>query len=158
MLNLKLSQGFSLIEVLIALSILATGLLGITALQNEALRYTHAAFVDSQAQFLISDIIERIRANSDSNSYTLSFSDSASLSSINCAEQACTPKQMTTWDIKQWRQNVEDNIYLPGGESQIRFNQSTRTFDISIRYNWSSLGQKELYDEQRTISIQTRVE
>ncbi len=66
-------RGFSLIEVLISLSILAAGLLGMTALQNEALQFNQAAFTDSQAQFLINDMVERIRANRGNNTYAIGF-------------------------------------------------------------------------------------
>lgn len=158
MLNKKYPQGFSLIEVLIALSILAAGLLGMTAMQNEALHYTHAAFTDSQAQFLLDDISERIRANAGNSSYSISYSQTSPTSAVDCSSSSCSSVQMANWDIKQWRENVENSSYLSGGESQIVFNSAEQTFEISIRYDWRALGQEIIHGQQRNISVTIRVE
>lgn len=57
------SGGFSLIEVLVGLIILAIGLLGLAGLQLEALRNNNSAYLRSQATFLAYDIMDRMRAN-----------------------------------------------------------------------------------------------
>ncbi len=57
------TPGFTLLEVMICLVILAGGMLGMTAMQIEGLKYNKAAFTESQAQFLLNDMVERIRAN-----------------------------------------------------------------------------------------------
>lgn len=41
--------GFSLVEVLVALLVLAIGLLGLAALQAQGLRFNHDAYVRTQA-------------------------------------------------------------------------------------------------------------
>jgi len=56
-------SGFTLIEVLVSLLILAIGLLGIAALQFKGLRYSNAAFIRSQINFLAYDIADRMRMN-----------------------------------------------------------------------------------------------
>lgn len=159
------AEGFSLIEVLISLSILAAGLLGMTALQNEALQFNQAAFTDSQAQFLINDMVERIRANRGNNTYAIAFNEVAPEAFVDCASVTCSSNQMATWDIAQWRALVESTVaddgvsYLPGGESQILFNNTTQTYIISVRYDWSQLGEPELNnDGKRTISVTTRIQ
>ena len=58
-----LAAGFTLIEVLIALLILAIGVLGIAALQFKGLRYSHDANLRSQINFLAWDIADRMRLN-----------------------------------------------------------------------------------------------
>ena len=55
--------GMTLIEVLIALLILAVGLLGAAAIQLNALKYTDSARMISQASFIAYDMLDRIRAN-----------------------------------------------------------------------------------------------
>lgn len=159
------SKGFSLIEVLISLSILAAGLLGMTALQNEALQFNQAAFTDSQAQFLLNDMVERIRANRGNNTYAIAFNEDTPTAAVNCAATTCTSNQMATWDIAQWRGLVESTVasdgetYLPQGESQILFNVTTQTYIISVRYDWSQLGESDLNNAgKRTISVTTRIE
>jgi type IV pilus assembly protein PilV len=59
----KSSTGFTLIEVLIALLILAIGVLGIAALQFKALKYSYDSNVRNQISFLASDIADRMRIN-----------------------------------------------------------------------------------------------
>lgn len=55
--------GFTLIEVLVALLILAIGLLGLAALQTQGVRFNHDAAVRSQATSLAYDIIDKMRVN-----------------------------------------------------------------------------------------------
>lgn len=55
--------GFSLIEVLIALLVLALGLLGFALLQTLNLRYTQSANYRTEATNLASDLLDQMRAN-----------------------------------------------------------------------------------------------
>jgi len=57
------SRGFSLIEVLIAVVILAIGLLGVAAVQVVSLQQTNNSFLQTKANLHIQDIAERLRAN-----------------------------------------------------------------------------------------------
>lgn len=59
----RLDQGFSLIEVLVALVVLSVGLLGLAALQSTAAQFNTGAYTRSQATILAYDIADRIRAN-----------------------------------------------------------------------------------------------
>ncbi len=60
---MKHQQGLSLIEVMVAVFILATGLLGLGALQGRALVYSQSAYYRSIAADLGADLADRIRAN-----------------------------------------------------------------------------------------------
>ena len=55
--------GFSLLEVLIAVLLLALGILGAASLQLNALRYHAGAVYATQANVLGQDMLERLRAN-----------------------------------------------------------------------------------------------
>ncbi len=69
-------SGFTLIEVLVSLLILAIGLLGIAALQFKGLRYSNSSFIRSQVNFLAYDIADRMRMNSaNADDYLISFGD-----------------------------------------------------------------------------------
>ena len=59
----RLEQGFSLIEVLVALVVLSVGLLGLAALQSTAAQFNAGAYTRSQATILAYDMADRIRAN-----------------------------------------------------------------------------------------------
>lgn len=56
-------QGFSLIEVLIAVVVLSIGLLGIAALQGVSLRSGNEAVARTEANLVAYDLLDRIRAN-----------------------------------------------------------------------------------------------
>lgn len=56
-------DGFNLIEVLVAVAVLAIGLLGVAALQVQGVRYNYGAYARSQAVMLAHDYAERIYAN-----------------------------------------------------------------------------------------------
>lgn len=57
--------GFTLIEILVAMLILAIGMLGIAAMQLRGLQYNHDAYLRSQVNLLAYDISDRMRLNSD---------------------------------------------------------------------------------------------
>ena len=56
-------HGFSLLEVLIALLVLAIGLLGLATLQTVGLKFNQESYLRSQAVLIAYDIIDRIRSN-----------------------------------------------------------------------------------------------
>lgn len=55
--------GFNMIEVLVAVAVLAIGLLGIAALQVQGVRYNYGSFTRSIAVMLANDYAERMYAN-----------------------------------------------------------------------------------------------
>lgn len=62
-LHARTVRGFSLIEVLIALVVLALGLLGFALLQTLNLRYTQSANYRTQATNLAYDMLDQMRSN-----------------------------------------------------------------------------------------------
>lgn len=58
--------GSTMIEVLVALLILAIGLLGMAGLQTLSLRNAHDAYLRTQATILAVDMVERMRAGNGS--------------------------------------------------------------------------------------------
>ena len=165
----SLLQGFSLIEVLVSLVILACGLLGMTALQNESLKYSHAAFTETLALFLITDIVERMRSNTLADNdaglagdnvierYAIDFTDSVATVK-DCGSVVCSAGEMAVWDLKQWRERVESTDYLPNGESAIAVDVLSNEVTVSIRYAWRQLAANDSVDGLRTINLSTRID
>lgn len=56
-------EGFSLLEVLVAMLLLSLALLGLARLQTYSLQTTNSAYYRTQATALANDMIERIRLN-----------------------------------------------------------------------------------------------
>lgn len=61
--NTKANTGFSLIEVLITMLILAVGLMSIAALQFKGLQYSNDAHMRSNFNIFVYDIMDRMRNN-----------------------------------------------------------------------------------------------
>ncbi|SDS94280.1 type IV pilus assembly protein PilV [Halopseudomonas sabulinigri] len=60
---LAAARGFSLLEVLVAVLVLALGILGAASLQLSALRYHSGSLHATHASLLAQDMLERLRAN-----------------------------------------------------------------------------------------------
>lgn len=61
--GVNVMRGFSMIEVLVALLVIATGTLGMFALQAQALRHTLDANLRGNAVMLADDLLELMRSN-----------------------------------------------------------------------------------------------
>jgi len=99
-------HGFTLIEVLIAVIVLAIGLLGLASLQSQSLQFNFSAYQRSQANILAYDIIDRVRANrtaSMAGSYNLALG-AGPVSATDCqnAGANCTAGDMANFDLTQW--------------------------------------------------------
>jgi type IV pilus assembly protein PilV len=56
-------DGFTLIEILIAVLVLAVGMLGLAGMQLAGMKSNYSAYLRSQATFAASDLIDRMRVN-----------------------------------------------------------------------------------------------
>lgn len=107
--NGRRQQGFTLVEVLVALLVLSIGLLGLAGLQISGLQSNHSAYLRSQASIFASDIIDRMRSNRSAamnGDYDRVFDDASDLPS---APPAMTLAQN---DLSNWGEQVLDT--LPG--------------------------------------------
>ncbi len=120
------SCGFTFIEVLVAVLVLALGLIGLAALQASGVKNMQTAYNRSQAIHLAQDIADRIRANSvaaatyvDVNANSIADYGESTVPSGNTTYSACststgcTMQQMAQADVGKWR-NAMTNA-LPRG-------------------------------------------
>ena len=125
-------SGFTLLEVLISLVILAIGLLGLSALQVTGLKDNLSAYQRSQATQLTYDIIDRMRANkiSASNYLTSYMAPSTATQIAGCSTSAgCNASQMAQNDLYEW--NTELTDLLPNGKGTITVSGDTYTVSVS---------------------------
>lgn len=123
------ATGFTLIEVLVAVIVLAIGVLGIISLQYASRHVSYAALQRSTATMLAEGLIERIRLNSGdpdnegvlpayipAAGRTISLSDTSDLPSSpsNCESANCTPEQLAEYDLVQWWDEVIGTAELAG--------------------------------------------
>ena len=112
-------NGFSLVEVLVALLVISIGMLGLAALYVETLRLNRTAIFRTQAVTLASDMAERIRANAQAAAgYAGAGADSGCNDGAAAAVE-CTPAQMAAQDVFDWQQAAQ--TLLPGGNAVIGF-------------------------------------
>lgn len=132
-------RGFSLVEVLIALLVLAIGVLGILGMQLHTLRITRDIAAQSLALQLAVDIAETVRGGADSAEMLEAFehfdyaanedlgSHAASDSGLRLAsasagstcygaDSRCTPAQLAAFEMRDWRSRIRQ---LPGGRVRV---------------------------------------
>ena len=121
-------QGFSLIEVLIAILILAIGLLGMAHMQASGMRSTHGAYLRTQATILASDILDSMRANATAaraGNYDVALGGNGTAGTIEGD------------DVIAWKANLAAT--LPAGDGAI----TTSGSDVTVAVSWTGLQQNE---------------
>jgi type IV pilus assembly protein PilV len=108
-------MGFSLLEVLISIFILAIGLLGLAALQTTSLKNNHSAQYRTTATVLTYDIIERMRLNQTAD-YTLTLAG---------APSGATLKDL---DLIDWIDSIA--VELPQGDGAVAVNGDIVTVTV----------------------------
>lgn len=114
---MKGQQGLSLLEVLIAILILAIGALGFAGLQMKALHTTNDANYRARATLLAQDAIERIQANPSQLEQYLTGSNwsSPGAPGDSCSgASVCEPAAMRAQDIAELASNA--STALPSGQ------------------------------------------
>lgn len=121
-----LDRGFSLIEVLVALLVLAVGVLGILVLQLSTLRATREVTLQSAALRIATDMAEQLRGSSDSPEMLQAFSrfdyatnSAATVTGVPCfgTDNICTRSQMAAFVMRLWQQRIQQA--LPSGRVRI---------------------------------------
>ena len=116
---MSIKNGFSMVELLVAVLIFAIGLVGLAGLQLAGLRSNQSAYYRSVATQLAYDMIDRMRSNAaifltNRESYKdVNPTTTAASNPRQCETNACTPAELAVYDLKQW--NTQLAAQLPGG-------------------------------------------
>lgn len=114
----NIQQGSSLIEVMIALFLLAIGLLGVLSMQTQAVQRNQNAYLYSQASMLAADMYERVRSNQRSRlAYGIPYDQDpeAIPSCAGNAAQICSSGDIVSWDINVWKNSISTLLPLGAG-------------------------------------------
>lgn len=95
--------GVGLIEILVAVTILAFGLLGIAAMQATTLRNSQSASERSEAAIATYAMLERMRAN-----YAVASNGGYDLAAMTCNPPTAT--DMVTTDQREWILSLKDRL------------------------------------------------
>ena len=112
------NAGFTLIEVLIAMLVLAVGLLGLAGLQAASLKNNQSTYNRSQAIQLTYDLADRMRANVAGAATYTAILPSAATEKANCLTTiGCTLADMAENDLYEWNNTM--NSLLPSSTGTI---------------------------------------
>lgn len=135
-------QGFTLVEVLIALIVMSVGLLGIAGLYLHSIQAGRTSVFFHQAVTLTGDIADRIRANPSAGvNYQAAGQDHGCMAGTT----DCTPTEMAQNDIEVWDDQAA--TALPGGQVAIAFTDNggvtPDTYQITV--SWTEAGDTPSY-------------
>lgn len=158
-------SGSTLIEIMVAIVVMAIGLLGLAGLQVNALKFQKSASQRSEASQAASDLADRMRANwplrppdtsveppidfrgADTNiniaNYTFNddyaTSHAASHAPPNVCAVNCSAAQIAANDIESWLRDLQ--VHLAGGTGHVApvANTATPTFDITVMWKEQGL-------------------
>lgn len=136
--TLKKQRGVSLIESLVALLVLALGVLGLAGLQTRTLTETRLTNARAAAVRMVEDLSERIQLNNEArllpvSPYITAWGPVAA--APNCVTAPCTAAQLAQYDISQWKASL--NALLPGGDA-IVFQSPADPTQFGVLVGWNN--------------------
>ena len=137
-------QGFSLVEVLIALVIMSVGMLGIAGLYVQSLQAGRTSMFRHHAVHLAGDVADRIRANPNGG---IAYMGGGANNNCVAANYDCDIVEMAGNDVFLW--NLQAANTLPNGTVTVNFDDTVTPPNYTIVVNWDEPGQTPSY----TISI-----
>jgi type IV pilus assembly protein PilV len=146
------NTGFTLIEVLISMLILAIGLLGLGTLQTSNIRHNLAAYNRGQAVQLLYDMADRMRANNCKTTSTLTcpsapapvanyvitdtLQDSRTKNKtagdaacVTVGNTTCNATLLSTYDLIEWSNAITNT--LPSGRGCINLTNGVYTLYVT---------------------------
>lgn len=115
--RLRSQEGFTLLEVLVAVLVLSIGLIGLAGLQVSGIKVGRDAYFESQAEILTSSISDRMRANLDGVTAGNYNAGASSVTAACRTSSGCTAAQLAADDVALWRAAVAAR--LPNGEAMV---------------------------------------
>ena len=128
-----MTGGFSLLELLVAVLVVAVGALGVAGLQLTSIQNNRGAMQYSVTTLLATDLVERMRANPGADYGT--DLGTAPPPFHDCLANDCTPGQLAQFDLAIWKcalgkwredttcDGLPDGIrpmtVLPGGDGKV---------------------------------------
>jgi type IV pilus assembly protein PilV len=136
-------SGFTMVEVLVALVVLAIGLLGIAALYLNSLQSGRTAIYRTQAVNLAADLADRIRMNRTAQaSYAALFADNPAAVNACATTGGCSDADLAATDLANWKRRLRE--MLPDGQGQVAVVLPVATGEptsYTITVRWTEVGE-----------------
>ncbi len=115
--NKRKEEGFTLLEVLVAVLVFSFGLLGIAGMMTISVRTNHNGYLRSQANFLAENMVDRMRANPVAL-WAGTYTGTPAQGSLECTlARPCGFNALATYDMQEWANSLA--ISLPNGTGNI---------------------------------------
>ncbi|MDX1692195.1 MAG: type IV pilus modification protein PilV [Ketobacteraceae bacterium] len=119
-------NGFTLVEVLVALIVMAIGVMGLITLQLNTIQANKSASHRSQAVWAANDILDRMRANRTAalnSDYDIALATDAPTDTSTVANA----------DLADWLTRLPNT--LPEGDGSVVTDAATSTVTVTIQWN-----------------------
>lgn len=142
--QVKRTQGFSLIEVLIALIVMSVGMLGIAGLYVHGMQAGRTSLFRHHAVTLAGDVADRIRANPDAGAAYID-AGVAPPPGTDCIDSGvnCSAAQMAANDMYLWDQQAAATV--PNGDVRVTYNNGAVPSVYTVTINWNEAGDNPSY-------------
>jgi len=154
----KRTEGFTLIEVLVAILIVAVGILGVAGMQVVSLQQNRNALLRDTSLQLGNDIMDRMRANRLVVYSPVALDDTPSFST-DCNDNSCDTDEMKEFDLAQWKcrldpLDADGALYqacsdlgitqasLPGGRGSITGGAAGAPYEVTVEWTADRDGNK----------------
>lgn len=124
-------SGFTLLEILVAMLVMAIGLLGLAGLMASSMRNNLSASQRTQATWAAYSIVDRMRANrvvAVAGGYATAMGAAAA-----CVAAPSSSGSVPAQDIAAWKNQLA--CALPAGTGSIAVNATTRAATIQVQWD-----------------------
>ncbi len=141
-----IQRGVSLIECLVAMLILALGVLGLAGLQAGTLAQTRQANARATAVQMANDLLERMQTNpavgrapygaSVTSLYEADWGQPRG-QAPDCRTRACDAMELATHDLAHWKTSWQNQ--WPGADARV-FRSRTDPLQLGVMLGWADPG------------------
>jgi type IV pilus assembly protein PilV len=135
--------GITMVESLVALVIIAVGMLGIAGLYLASLKAGRTASLRMQAVNLTSDMADRIRANKRAQDAYDTAQYGGAPGAHDCVTATCTPEDMAENDLNIWLETLDVSLRNLGATGEVEYtdNAAPEPDSYVITVTWREAGE-----------------
>lgn len=139
--RIRKAAGFTMLEVLVSMLVLALGVLAAVSVMLQAERASSSGYMRQIATQYAYDMVDRMRANSGqvgAGAYDVASGTAPSTLQSDCQSSACSSSAMATFDKYQWLTDLQNN--LPGGTGSISQPAGGAATERVVQVWWNDAG------------------
>jgi type IV pilus assembly protein PilV len=144
-LNAPGQRGVAMMEALVAILVLALGVMGLAGLQTRSLVESRLTNARGNALFLTNDLADRMRLNRTAalsavatQRYDRAFGAAPLGTAPDCFSAPCNAQNQRNFDLIEWEASVAQ--LLPGGQAQIAAPDAAGQISVTFRWRNNVLG------------------